>query len=380
MVKAGDKMISQHITTLVLTTTAGCIVFAVVITFTLLICIVHKSNHKPSGKRTTVGGELFQHPLFVSQRQNLTVDIEVQSSNETEAALRTNSGVPNGIQNAGKVENDCIKTSDAESGTKNKTSIDNDKKKSVTKSTSLPNAIDRNKKGDAKSAKKSHLHHSVSTSDQPHKHETESKSKQTIDHVNNCGKKTDAVTNTRKVNKEPICLEVIVKRSTACTLDLSKPDNISLMTNSAYGSTSSLRLNSTSPEIHLVEDGNNHISLMTNNAYESSLNLRPNSCYMISDIEKQLPIRNKHGMSFERNPSYLQLPNDLSDMHSEDDDDTYSYVSVHPKTSTWPSVLRDTDLPPIDINGIYVDLDHSFQEEKAPLSNVQFATDESFYY
>ncbi len=154
MVKAGDKMISQHITTLVLTTTAGCIVFAVVITFTLLICISHKSNHKPSGKRTTVGGELFQHPLFVSQRQNLTVDIEVQSSNETEAALRTNSGVPNGIQNAGKVENDCIKTSDAESGTKNKTSIDNDKKKSVTKSTSLPNAIDRNKKGDAKSAKK----------------------------------------------------------------------------------------------------------------------------------------------------------------------------------------------------------------------------------
>ncbi len=374
-------MIYLHVTPLVVTSTAGCIVFAVVITFTLLICISHKSNHKPRGKRTTEDGELFRHPLFVSQRQNLALGIEVQSSNETEAALRTNAAVVNGIHNAaGKVENDRgIKTSD-ESRNKKQTSIDYDIKKSATKSTSLPDGIDGNKKENAKVAKKSNLPHSVSSDHLLHKPETECQSPKNTDHVNNCCKGTDAVANTRKVNKEPIGLEVIVKRSTACTLDLSKQqaDNISLMTNSAYGSTSRLRRNSTSPEIYLAEEGNNHISLMTNNAYGSSLNLGPNSCYN-SDIKKQLAIGNEHGMSF------LQLPIEYSYIHNEDDDDDdnkYSYVSatVHAKTSTWPSVLRDTDLPPIDINGIYVDLDHSFQEEKTPLSNVRFATDESPYY
>ena len=102
--------------------------------------------------------------------------------------------------------------------------------------------------------------------------------------------------------------------------------------------------------------GSETISLTTNDAYGSNPNVKPNSAYFFADPEKKKAL-NKHvslsveDMSFEKNPSYLQL----SDV-SPNGEEEYSYVPST-KSSTSPMEKFRSNSHPPEAIGMYIEMD-----------------------
>ena len=123
-----------------------------------------------------------------------------------------------------------------------------------------------------------------------------------------------------------------------------------------------------------IKNSHSTFSLTTNNAYGSSS--RPNSVYnqeelLTSNVHHEVPL------SLEENPSYLQLPSDLSDPS----DEQYSYVSTFNhaligKNSTWPQQTQQhgsSTASDVEAVGIYVDLDYT------DVSKKQITEEENYY-
>ena len=100
------------------------------------------------------------------------------------------------------------------------------------------------------------------------------------------------------------------------------------------------------------------ISLTTNNAYGSNPNVEPNSAYFVADPEKKKALNKRvslsvEDMSFEKNPSYQQIPDG-----SRNEEVEYSYVltTINSKSSFPMKKSRSNDYPAEAI-GIYVEMD-----------------------
>ena len=402
-----NEMISPHSTVILFTVIGGCVVLSVVLTFTVLLCTSDKSTDAENQRRrkkkiSTKRGELYRHPLFVSaQRQNLSTELEppntledsskvTQQMSPSSASREVQNGSHNGDDdkccNALKVENGGIeKNNDNDTKTKAPTNH-----KLATKSSSMPDEPHARNHGPEGNGKKKTdlLRHAVTWIEV-----AESQQLQDNKKTHHERKKNEMEKEMKKVNTEPI-IEVTVQ-SSSTTYTPSKleamTNNITLTTNSAYGSSSSVRPSPDNPSTQEV----NNTSLMMNKPRSS--NLRPNS--YIADIDKEL-VMSKHvslpagamdGMLFERNPSYLQLPNDttsdVSSGYSDDngEDEMYSYVPTthYSKNSTWPAAGRNY-APVLEATGIYVELDiadNPFQKDKnTPFSNAQLVAEENPYY
>ena len=293
-----------------------------VMTVAIVLCVgnsaVEEQHDKGAKKRSrrsifakgrfSKRGEVFQHPLFLTQREHLGVSLErIDDLEKAEDHVKPGKA-ENGVMRNGKVKKP-----------------DNSKEKK-------PQQKGINQKDLASSTDKKTNPPSGKTKDPKLKHD-----KGTAD-ITKSGKEKVNVTQDVERNEVVLrnkhlsasCVEPIVQKPAASET----------------------------------------ISLTTNNAYGSNPNVRPNSAYVVADPEKKealnkrvsLPVKD---MSFEQNPSYLQLPDGSSNEELE-----YSYVptTIHSKSSTFPMEKSRSNNYPAEAIGIYVEMDMD-QGERASSGN-----------
>lgn len=294
------------------------------VTFTLVLCVGQSATDtedasKRRAKRSTKREELFKHPIFVSQRQNL--DVEEANCMTTKKSI---------------LEKDY-----------NDTSKDSHSAKLATDwhSVSLPAII--------KDREPSAINQMAETiNDQPFHHVTIN-----LENGLCSGNIIDAETKQQKV--------------AASSLQNGKSEqsqNVALRKDKAVSCLEPIMLGPA------VKNSHSRFSLTTNNAYGSSS--RPNSVYDKDEFSTS-NVHHEQEVSLEKNPSYLELPNDLSDPSDEE----YSYVSTFNhkligKNSTWPHQTQQSDsTTALDVEavGIYVDIDYTAVSEK------QVTEEENFY-